>query len=43
MPGAALLFVRETTYDMRRTPIEHSHSLLRADRYRATVVSVRKR
>ena len=42
-PGAALLFVRETTYDMRRTPIEHSHSLLRADRYRATVVSVRKR
>lgn len=42
-PGAALLFIRETTYDLRRTPIEHSHSFLRADRYRATVVSVRKR
>jgi GntR family transcriptional regulator len=42
-PGAALLFVRETTYDLRRTAIEHSRSLLRADRYTATVVSVRKR
>jgi GntR family transcriptional regulator len=42
-PGKALLFVRETTYDMRRTAIEHSRSLLRADRYRATVISVRKR
>jgi GntR family transcriptional regulator len=42
-PGKALLFVRETTYDIRRTAIEHSHSLLRADRYKATVVSVRKR
>jgi GntR family transcriptional regulator len=42
-PGKALLFVRETTYDMRRVAIEHSHSLLRADRYKATVVSVRKR
>jgi GntR family transcriptional regulator len=42
-PGAALLFIRETTYDLRRRPIEHSHSFLRADRYRATVVSVRKR
>jgi len=42
-PGKALLFVRETTYDVRRNPIEHSHSLLRADRYKATVVSVRKR
>ena len=43
LPGKALLFVRETTYDMRRTAIEHSHSLLRADRYKATVISVRKR
>lgn len=42
-PGAPLLCVRETTYDVKRTPIEHSHSLLRADRYRATVISVRKR
>lgn len=42
-PGSALLFVRETTYDLKRTAIEFSHSLLRADRYKATVVSVRKR
>ena len=41
--GSALLFVRETTYDLKRTAIEHSHSYLRADRYKATVVSVRKR
>jgi len=32
--GSALLFVRETTYDLKRTAIEHSHSFLRADRYR---------
>ena len=42
-PGKPLLFVRETTFDMQRTAIEHSHSWLRADRYKATVVSVRKR
>lgn len=42
-PGKALLFVRETTYDTRRVPIEFSQSLLRADRYKATVISVRKR
>ena len=42
-PGSALLFVRETTYDLKRTAIEYSRSLLRADRYKATVVSVRKR
>lgn len=42
-PGKPLLFVRETTYDMQRTAIEHSHSWLRADRYSATVISVRKR
>jgi GntR family transcriptional regulator len=42
-PGKALLFVRETTFDMQRTAIEHSHSWLRADRYKATVVSIRKR
>jgi GntR family transcriptional regulator len=43
LPGKPLLFVRETTYDMRRTAIEYSRSLLRADRYKATIVSVRKR
>jgi GntR family transcriptional regulator len=42
-PGKALLSVRETTFDVRGAAIEHSHSLLRADRYKATVVSVRKR
>ena len=41
--GKPLLFVRETTFDLKRVAIEHSHSLLRADRYKATVVSVRKR
>jgi DNA-binding GntR family transcriptional regulator len=41
--GKALLFIRETTFDVRRTAIEHSHSMLRADRYKATVISVRKR
>jgi len=40
--GKPLLSIRETTYDSRRVPVEHSHSLLRADRYTATVVSVRK-
>ncbi len=42
-PGSALLFVRETTYDVGGIAIEYSHSLLRADRYTATVVSVRKK
>jgi GntR family transcriptional regulator len=42
-PGKALLFVRETTYDVRRIAIEYSHSWLRADRYTAKVTSVRKR
>jgi GntR family transcriptional regulator len=42
-PGSALLLVRETTFDVKRTAIEHSVSLLRADRYTATVVSLRKR
>jgi GntR family transcriptional regulator len=41
-PGSPLLIVRETTYDVQRTPIEYSVSLLRGDRYTATVVSVRK-
>jgi GntR family transcriptional regulator len=41
-PGSALLLIKETTYDMQRVPIEYSVSLLRADRYTASVVSVRK-
>jgi GntR family transcriptional regulator len=41
--GKALLSIRETTFDSKRTPVEYSHSLLRADRYTATVTSVRKR
>jgi len=42
VPGEALLSISETTYDVQRIPIEYSHSLLRADRYNATVISVRK-
>lgn len=42
VPGEALLSIFETTYDANRIPIEYSHSLLRADRYNATVISVRK-
>ncbi len=40
--GSPMLMVRETTYDVQRLPIEYSISLLRGDRYTATVVSVRK-
>jgi GntR family transcriptional regulator len=40
--GSPMLIVRETTYDIQRLPIEYSVSLLRGDRYTATVVSVRK-
>jgi GntR family transcriptional regulator len=42
-PGNALLVIRETTYDLQNVAIEYSLSLLRADRYTASVVSVRKR
>jgi GntR family transcriptional regulator len=41
-PGSALLLIKETTYDAQRIPIEYSVSLLRADRYTASVISVRK-
>lgn len=41
--GSALLIIREKTFDMQRTPIEYSVSLLRGDRYTASVVSVRKK
>jgi GntR family transcriptional regulator len=41
-PGSALLVIRETTYDTQNVPIEYSLSLLRGDRYTASVISVRK-
>ena len=40
--GKPLLFIRETTYDARNRPIEYSESRLRADRYSASVVSLRR-
>jgi GntR family transcriptional regulator len=40
--GSALLVIRETTYDSQNVAIEHSLSLLRGDRYTASVISVRK-
>lgn len=41
--GSALLLIKEKTYDVLNTPIEFSVSLLRGDRYTASVTSVRKR
>ena len=41
-PESALLSIKETTYDVQGIPIEYSVSLLRADRYTASVVSVRQ-
>jgi GntR family transcriptional regulator len=40
--GSALLVIRETTYDVQNVAIEYSLSLLRGDRYTASVISVRK-
>lgn len=40
--GSPLLIIRETTYDVQNIPIEYSVSLLRGDRYTASVISVRK-
>jgi GntR family transcriptional regulator len=40
--GSPLLLIRETTYDVSRTAIEYSRSLLRGDRYTASMVAVRK-
>ena len=40
--GSALLIIRETTYDSQSVAIEFSVSLLRGDRYTASVISVRK-
>jgi GntR family transcriptional regulator len=42
-PGSPLLLIKETTYDEQNIPIEYSVSLLRGDRYTASVISVRKR
>jgi GntR family transcriptional regulator len=41
--GAALLVIRETAFDVQETPLEYAVSLLRGDRYTASVVSARKR
>jgi GntR family transcriptional regulator len=40
--GSPLLIIRETTYDTQNIPIEYSVSLLRGDRYTASVISVRR-
>ncbi len=40
--GCALLVIKETTYDTQNVAIEHSLSLLRGDRYNASVISIRK-
>lgn len=40
--GCALLIIKETTYDTQNVAIEYSLSLLRGDRYTASVISVRK-
>jgi GntR family transcriptional regulator len=42
-PGSAVLLIKETTYDGSETPIEYSVSVLRGDRYAASVISVRKK
>lgn len=41
-PGCALLIIKETTYDSQNVAIEYSLSLLRGDRYTASVISIRK-
>jgi GntR family transcriptional regulator len=41
--GSPLLIIKETTYDAQGIAIEYSISLLRGDRYTASVISIRKR
>jgi GntR family transcriptional regulator, N-acetylglucosamine utilization regulator len=41
--GSAALLIKERTYDTREVAIEYSVSVLRGDRYTASVVSVRKK
>jgi hypothetical protein len=40
--GGALLLIKETAFDIQETALEYAISLLRGDRYTASVVSVRK-
>jgi len=40
--GIPVLLIKETTYDSQEVPIEYSVSVLRGDRYSASVVSIRK-
>jgi GntR family transcriptional regulator len=40
--GSPVLIIKETTYDVQNVAIEFSVSLLRGDRYTASVISVRK-
>lgn len=40
--GSPVLIIKETTYDLQNAAIEYSVSLLRGDRYTASVISVRK-
>jgi GntR family transcriptional regulator len=40
--GSPLLIIKETTYDEQNVPVEYSVSLLRGDRYTASVISVRQ-
>jgi len=40
--GSPVLVIKETTYDMQNVAIEYSLSLLRGDRYTASVISVRR-
>lgn len=41
--GSAVLLIQETTYDSKDIPIEYSVSVLRGDRYTASVISIRKK
>lgn len=40
--GSPLLIIKEATYDEQNVPVEYSVSLLRGDRYTASVISVRQ-
>jgi len=40
--GSSVLVIKETTYDGQNVAIEYSVSLLRGDRYTASVISIRK-
>lgn len=40
--GSPMLLIRETNYDSSRIPIEYSRSILRGDRYTASMIAVRR-